>query len=550
MRIFPLMLTAAAIVCLGSWASNSLAQTLEVAEIKPEIRTGFAHAGWKYDRYSDMPSLDANKRMILADLKGPGIIRHLHCTRHQPELLASRGVVLEIYFDGAKSPAVMCPLADFFGDGCNGESMDFSSRFIECAPWSYNCYIPMPFKESARVILRNDTDKDLMDYSFVEWETLPQWNERLGYFHATYARKSFQLTKDSDETFFEVEGTGHILGRQFSVITDEPLFGRFNTVMEGNNEIDIDGRLREIDYLGTEDSFTFSWGFQETFAARRVGMTLVELGDVNRLSIYRFHDHMPIRFTKSLKWHINWQNEHFFTRNPKWHEAAAGDGCWIDYATVHYWYQSVPAGFEHEPLRPLADRTKMMLHSVSDPPGMGAAFGRMPVDTKLENRFDTEEDLRRLSIQNTYAGTHPFWIDQPKPEGGHPGNPNPGKQGILAVHAMSADVPCMIIRSVALPADTESTLRLTVSGDPFEASGKSDFVLQAGVFDGRKINWFDQKVIDAGTPPSPDNWRTLEYPLKDYVGKTVGIVVRISYGGEVPVMNEEAFFDEISVVNQ
>ena len=550
MRIRYAILTVAAVTWFGVWPSNSLAQSADIAEIKPEIRTGFAHAGWKYDRYSDMPSLDANKRMTLADLKGPGIIRHLHCTRHHPEQLASRGVVLEIYFDGAETPAVMCPLADFFGDGCNGESMDFSSKYIECAPWSYNCYFPMPFKESARVVLRNDTDKNLMDYSFVEWETLPAWNDRLGYFHATYARKSFQLTKDSDEMFFEVEGTGHILGRQFSVVSDEPLFGRFNTVMEGNNEIDIDGRARQIDYLGTEDSFTFSWGFQETFAAQRAGMTLVEQGDVNRLSIYRFHDHLPIRFTESLKWHINWQNERSFTRNPKWHTAVANDGCWIDYATVHYWYQTVPAGFEHESLSSVADRMKTMLRSVSDPPGMRSALERMPIDANLENRFKTNADLRRVVVQNTYVDTHPFWIDEPKPEGGHPGNPNPGKQGILAVHPKGPKQPCTIIRRVSSPADRELSLRLVVSGDPFEAPGHSDFVLQAGVFDGRQINWFDEEIIEAGTPPSPDNWRTLEYPLKDYAGKTVGIVAKVSYGGEVPAMNEEAFFDEISVVSR
>ena len=62
-----------------------------------------------------------------------------------------------------------------------------------------------------------------------------------------------------------------------------------------------------------------------------------------------------------MKWHINWQNEHFFTANPKWKEAVDRDGCWVDYATVHYWYQSTPGGYEHAPLPPLADRIKPML---------------------------------------------------------------------------------------------------------------------------------------------------------------------------------------------
>jgi hypothetical protein len=33
----------------------------EIAVIRPDLRTGFANAGWKYDRYQDLPSLDAHK---------------------------------------------------------------------------------------------------------------------------------------------------------------------------------------------------------------------------------------------------------------------------------------------------------------------------------------------------------------------------------------------------------------------------------------------------------------------------------------------------------
>ena len=34
----------------------------------------------------------------------------------------------------------------------------------------------------------------------------------------------------------------------------EPFFRAFHTVMEGNNEVDIDGRERRLDYLDNEDS--------------------------------------------------------------------------------------------------------------------------------------------------------------------------------------------------------------------------------------------------------------------------------------------------------
>lgn len=223
--------------------------------------------------------------------------------------------------------------------------------------WSYNGYFAMPFKARAQVTLRNDTAQDTMSYAYVESEPLSRWEDDLGYFHATWRRKAFQLTKDTRETFFRVEGAGHVLGRQLSVATDEPLFKDFGFVMEGNNEVDIDGRERSLDYLGTEDSFTFSWGFQRTFAGLRAGMTHVSRdGARSLLSIYRFHDHLPIRFQKGLSWSIDWRHESFFTARPEWTRAVEAGGCWVDFAAVFYWYQSAPGGYRHEPLPAIEER--------------------------------------------------------------------------------------------------------------------------------------------------------------------------------------------------
>jgi hypothetical protein len=336
--------------------------SLDLATMRPGARAGFANAGWPADRYPDLPTLNAKKAMLVADLEGPGVIRAIHSTRHGPKELAARGVVLEIYFDDAADPAVRCPIADFFGDGCNGNSMNFSTNFIECAPGSYNCYIPMPFRKRAKVLLRNDTDMNFSNYSFVEWERLPEWKKELAYFHATYLRKCFQVGPRTAETFLEIAGSGHLIGRQFSVITDEPMFKEFMYVMEGNNEIDIDGQKRSIDYLGSEDSFTFSWGFQNTFAGLRAGMPLVQPFGPSKLSIYRFHDYHPIRFDKSLRWSIDWTTEGGFKDNAaKLDKAAADGGCWVDYATVHYWYQDEPGGFKHHELESVPERMKLML---------------------------------------------------------------------------------------------------------------------------------------------------------------------------------------------
>ena len=333
--------------------------------IRDDVRVGFSNGGWKYDRYRDLQPLEAGASIVIADIDGPAVIKHIHTTRHWPADTMARGVVLQIYFDDAEEPAVHCPLADFFGDGCNGKGMYFSSSLVECAPWSYNAYIPMPFKQRARVLLRNDTDHSVSNYSYVEWETLPEWTDEMGYFHATYRRTALQLTGETSETLFHVEGSGHFLGRQFSVATDEPLFQNFELVMEGNNEVDIDGQERALDYLGTEDSFTFSWGFQTTFAGLHAGMPYIRKSDTLALSIFRFHDHMPIRFSREFTWRINWRHEFYWESKQQYlqdvREKAMEGGCWVDYATVFYWYQDTPGGYRHAPIEKVGHRVRAIL---------------------------------------------------------------------------------------------------------------------------------------------------------------------------------------------
>ncbi|NUN98547.1 MAG: hypothetical protein HUU16_20510, partial [Candidatus Omnitrophica bacterium] len=76
---------------------------------------------------------------------------------------------------------------------------------------------------------------------------------------------------------------------------------------------------------------------------------------------HRFHDHAPIRFDRELRWHINWRHEEHMIHRPEWREAVARDGCWVDYATVHYWYQDNPGGYDHKALSRVEDRAKEML---------------------------------------------------------------------------------------------------------------------------------------------------------------------------------------------
>lgn len=346
----------------------------QMAHLRPSHTYGFSNGGWAYDAYPELETLDAGKSITVADIEGPAVITRLHCTQHgfedlllteaERRALMARGITLEIWFDDAEAPSVRTPLADFFADGCAGRAADFTSPFVEKAPVAYNCFIPMPFGQHASVRLINETGRDLMNYSFIEYQRLPSWDDHLGLFHATWRRFAFQLTRETIAPFFHAEGAGHLMGRNWSIATDEPLFRNFNFVMEGNNEVRIDGEEKpRADYLGSEDSFGFAWGWPRLFNGLRNGINFVQNEHPTLLSTYRYRDVSVIPFEHSLDWRVNWKHE--FKDHKEFHETLQqrvdAGGAWVDYAVTHYWYQECP-GYPHEEMPSLKDRTNTVLH--------------------------------------------------------------------------------------------------------------------------------------------------------------------------------------------
>ncbi len=138
--------------------------------IKKKQEQGLSSGLWYYDEERGLAPLLGHSTVTIADLEGPGIVRMLRMS--QLSMTASkelpRGLVIEIYYDDALKPAVQVPAADFFGDGCQGKGIYYSSTYLEKVPEAYNCYIPMPFKKRIRIRLRNDTDLYYAGYSAVE----------------------------------------------------------------------------------------------------------------------------------------------------------------------------------------------------------------------------------------------------------------------------------------------------------------------------------------------------------------------------------------------
>lgn len=346
----------------------------DLARIRLDRPFAMSNGGWAYDHYPELEKLDAHTSITIANLEGPGVITNIHSTQHgiwapdpdsiKPSAYYTRGILIEIYYNGSDSPAVRAPIGDFFGDGAGGAASHFTSLFVEKSPEAYNCFIPMPFEHSARVVLVNETDQDLSNYSFVEWHRLPEWEEDLGYFHATWNRFAFQLRPDTDQHYFHATGPGVFLGRAWSINTDEPYFNDFHFVMEGNNEYRIDNQPDPVaDYLGTEDSFGFSWGFRSEFHGLYNGINHVHRPTPSTMSLYRFHGANTIPFAESIDLRINWSHEwlanEMFQKDMS--ALVAANGGWVDYATTYYWYQQTP-GHEHKPMGSLEERTATILH--------------------------------------------------------------------------------------------------------------------------------------------------------------------------------------------
>jgi len=125
----------------------------------------------------DARPIQPGETLLLADLKGPGIIRHIWNTISSMEYSFSKLLVLKIYWDGEKEPSVNCPLGDFFGVG-HGMSINFNSNPVRVSAEGVarNCYWPMPFNKSARVTITNEGKKPVTAfYYYVDWTQLPSF---------------------------------------------------------------------------------------------------------------------------------------------------------------------------------------------------------------------------------------------------------------------------------------------------------------------------------------------------------------------------------------
>ena len=148
---------------------------------------------------ADFVTVAPGDTALLGELAGPGCVRHIWITSKSDDQDSLRKIILRIFWDGEPTPSVECPLGDFFGVG-HARVNHFASmpvnmvtgpRVIGNNRAAMNSFFPMPFAESARLEVRNDSNLPVDHLYFnIDYETYSSLDDRLGRFHAQWRQEN------------------------------------------------------------------------------------------------------------------------------------------------------------------------------------------------------------------------------------------------------------------------------------------------------------------------------------------------------------------------
>lgn len=267
-----------------------------------ENQSAVKGAGGKDNRHAKGHPAEVMKpgeTKTLLDVKGAGIIQRIWLTVNERSPFMLRSVKIEMYWDNSSKPAVSVPLGDFFGTGLAKRTAFESALFTDPEGRSFNCYIPMPYRTAAKILLINESDKEVTLFYDVNFQQVKSHDSDVLYFHAYWSRNSKpELGKDFD-IMPNVSGKGRYLGMNMGLITDPS----YEKSWWGEGEIKIyldgDGELPTLNGTGTEDYIGTAWG-QGTFNHQFQGCLVAD--EANRQwSFYRYHIPDPVYFKSDCR---------------------------------------------------------------------------------------------------------------------------------------------------------------------------------------------------------------------------------------------------------
>ena len=242
-------------------------------------------------------NMEPGETKKLLDIKGEGAIQRIWLTiDHNPVKL--RSLRLQFFWDGSNKPAVDVPLGDFFGYNLGKQFAFQSALFSSGEGRSYNCYIPMPFKKAAKVLLINEGTERVKLFYDIDF-LLHKLPLNTLYFHAYWNRQQSGQLGDDYILLPKVEGKGRFLGISVGLNTDTSYGKSWWGEGEVKMYLDGDTKYPTINGTGAEDYIGSAWGLG-TFTNWYQGCTIAN-DSTGQFNFYRWHIPDAIYFNKDIK---------------------------------------------------------------------------------------------------------------------------------------------------------------------------------------------------------------------------------------------------------
>jgi hypothetical protein len=229
-----------------------------------------------------MRDIQAGEKVVLADVAGPGRIRHIWMTFPPDTPTNMRAVWMEVYYDSMSEPSISVPCLDFFGLSNGRPAHYFSALTAVQEGRGFNAYFPMPFGKRIRIELTNSGPASISLFYQVDY-TLEKVEPDAGYLHVTFRRENPTEIQRDFVIADGLRGPGRFLGCVVGirVLKDDMVWygeGEFKVFIDG------DEKLPTICGTGLEDYIGSAWGLGQHTAFYAGTPLLLRLRRKSRIS--------------------------------------------------------------------------------------------------------------------------------------------------------------------------------------------------------------------------------------------------------------------------
>jgi hypothetical protein len=293
------------------WDPSLIDVRLDSRSINFENPTGARGGGGKARggrKGRPSPILAPGQKLVLADIKGSGTIRHIWMTLAGIGVLVpevARSLRVEVFYDGLAEPSISTPVLDFFGLP-HGRVAEYYSAMISAHEGrGLNSHIPMPFRHSIRVEFTNESRRHVPLPYQIDYTMEPP-AENPSYLHATFRRENPTKVRRDFVIAEGFKGPGRFLGCAVGVrvLDKQRWYG------EGEVKIYRDGdrEFPTICGTGLEDYVGSAGGLNRHYSQYAGAPIIIPPPPANALvptpdfvSFYRWHIPDPIMFSQDLR---------------------------------------------------------------------------------------------------------------------------------------------------------------------------------------------------------------------------------------------------------